>query len=405
MIEKLTGKQIKNAAPGHHADGGGLYLQKRESGLGSWIFRYMRNGKETWLGLGSLDTINVIEAREQARQMRQMLLAGKDPAIERRERRAEQAKQQAATILFRDAWTQVVNARKGEWKNGDTLRQWELSFASIDRALGSVPCHLIDANVIRLALAAEWKRTQVTAERTRQRTEAVLDWAAVQTGRTGAPNPARWRGNLQHVLRDTAKVEHHKALPYDQLPEFMARLRARNTPAAKAFEFAILTAARSGEALGARWDEIEGDVWTIPAARMKEGKAHVVPLSSRAVEIISTMPRNSDYVFTSIDRRRAGKQIGRDAFKETLKVMGIDATAHGFRSTFRDWAAERTNFPRDVAEMALAHAIADAVEAAYRRGDLFDKRRKLMEAWASYCAKVETDAPKVVALARGRSPR
>src|SRR5262245_64129119 len=167
MIEKLTCAQIKNAKPGHHADGGGLYLQKRESGLGSWIFRFMRNGKETWLGLGSLDTINVIEAREQARQMRQMLLAGKAPAIERRERRAEQAKQQAATILFRDAWTQVVGARKGEWKNGDTLRQWESSLASIDRVLGSVPCHLIDANMIRLALEAEWKRTQVTAERTR----------------------------------------------------------------------------------------------------------------------------------------------------------------------------------------------------------------------------------------------
>src|SRR5262249_5293797 len=215
-IERLTGKQIKNAKIGHHADGGGLYLQKREGGLGSWIFRYARNGKETWLGLGSLDTINVVEAREQARQMRQMLLAGKDPAIERRERRAEQAKQQAATILFRDAWAEVVAARKGEWKNEDSLRQWESSLASIDRALGRVPCQLIDATMIRSALEAEWKRTQVTADRTRQRIEAVLDWAAVHTGRTGAPNPARWKGNLQHVLRDTAEVKHHEALPYEQ---------------------------------------------------------------------------------------------------------------------------------------------------------------------------------------------
>ena len=155
MIEKLTGKQIKNARPGYHADGGGLYLQKRGAGPGSWIFRYMRNGKETWLGLGSLDTINVVEAREQARQMRQMLLAGKDPAIERRERQAEQSRRQAATILFRDAWAEVVAARKGEWKNGDSLRQWDSSLASIERALGSAPCHLIDANLIRSALESE----------------------------------------------------------------------------------------------------------------------------------------------------------------------------------------------------------------------------------------------------------
>jgi Arm DNA-binding domain len=200
MIEKLTGKQIKNAKPGHHADGGGLYLQKREGGSGSWIFRYMRNGKENWLGLGSLDTVGVTEAREQARQMRQMLLSGKDPAIERLEQRAAQAKEQAATILFRDAWVEVITARKGEWKGGESLRQWEVSLASIDRALGSVPCHLIDANMIRSALEPEWKRAQVTADRTRQRIEAVLDWAAVHTGRTGAPNPARWKGNLQHLL-------------------------------------------------------------------------------------------------------------------------------------------------------------------------------------------------------------
>jgi integrase len=347
----------------------------------------MRNGKETWLGLGSLDTINVVEAREQARQMRQMLLAGKDPAIERRERRAEQAKQQAATILFRDAWAEVVAARKSEWKNDDSLRQWESSLASIDRALGGVPCHLIDANMIREALEGEWKRTQVTADRTRQRIEAVLDWAAVHTGRTGAPNPARWKGNLQHVLRDTAEVKHHEALPYEQVPEFMARLRARNTPSARAFEFAILTAARSGEALGARWDEIEGDVWTIPAERMKEGKAHVVPLSPRAVEIIKAMPRNSEFVFTSIDGRRAGKQIGRDAFKDTMRSLAVDATPHGFRTSFRIWAAERTNFPPEVAEMALAHAVGSKVERAYNRTDLLAKRRRLMDAWAAFCAK------------------
>jgi len=187
MIEKLTSKQIKNAMPGYHADGGGLYLQKREGGSGSWIFRYVRNGKERWLGLGSLDTIKVDKAREQARQMREMLLTGKDPATERLERRAEQAKQQAATILFRDAWAAVVEPRKSEWKHSESPRQWEASLASIDQALGDLPCHLIDANMIRAALEPQWKRAQVTAERTRQRIEAVLDWAAVHTYRRTEP--------------------------------------------------------------------------------------------------------------------------------------------------------------------------------------------------------------------------
>jgi integrase len=401
MIEKLTGKQIRNAKPGYHADGGGLYLQKREGGLGSWIFRYARSGKETWLGLGSLDTINVVEAREQARQMRQMLLAGKDPAIERRERRAEQVKQHAATILFRDAWAQVVAARKGEWKHSESPRQWESSLASIDRALGNVPCHLIDTNMVRAALEPGWKRTQVTAERTRQRVEAVLDWAAVHTGRTGAPNPARWKGNLQHVLRDTAEVKHHEAMPYDQLPDFMSRLRARNSPSARAFEFAILTAARTGEALGCRWDEIEGDTWSIPAERMKEGKEHIVPLSPRAVEIVKAMPRNSDFVFTSLDKRRCGQQIGRDAFKDLLKAMGVaEATPHGFRSTFTDWAADNTAYPQEVREQALAHAVPGKVEAAYRRGSLLEKRRRLMEMWSEFCNRPIPISATITKLAR-----
>jgi integrase len=403
MIEKLTSKQIKNAKPGHHADGGGLYLQKREGGLGSWIFRYMRNGREHWLGLGSLDTINVVEVREQARQMRQMLLAGKDPAIERRERHAEQAKQEAATILFRDAWAQVVKARKDEWKNDDSLRQWDASLASIDRALGGVPCHLIDANMIRSALEAEWKRTQVTADRTRGRIESVLDWAAVHTGRTGAPNPARWKGNLQHVLRDTAEVKHHEALPYDELPSFMSKLRVRQTVAARALEFAILTAARSAEAMGARWSEIDGDTWSIPGERMKEGKPHTVPLTGRALEIINTMPRGaSEFIFVSKDGRRAGRQIGRDAFKETLKALAVDATAHGFRSTFADWAADRTNYPREVREQCLAHAIESKIEKAYRRGEMLDKRRRLMDEWARYCTGLTRGTAAVVPLRSAR---
>jgi len=187
-------------------------------------------------------------------------------------------------------------------------------------------------------------------------------------------------------------------MPYEQVPDFMDRLRARNTPAARALEFAILTAARSAEAIGARWDEIEGNTWSIPAERMKEGRAHTVPLSPRAVEIINAMPRNSEFVFTSIDGRRTGQQIGRDAFRDTLRTMKVDATAHGFRSSFMDWAADCTNYPAEVREQALAHAIGNKVERAYRRGELLEKRRRLLDAWAQYVGKVEAPAGRVVAL-------
>jgi integrase len=401
-IEKLTTKQIKNAAPGYHADGGGLYLQKREGGPGSWVFRYERNGKEKWIGLGSLDTITANEAREQARQYRKMLLAGRDPVIERHAERAEAAKAAAETILFRDAWSAVVEARKDEWKGDDTANAWAASLASINKALGGIPCDQITTAMVHDALAPIWKRTQDTADKTRGRIEAVLAWAAVKTGRSADANPARWKHNLDQLLRDSAEVQHHEALPYDELPDFMARLRDRQTVAARALEFCILTAARSGEAMGARWDEIDGNVWSLPPERMKEGKAHTVPLSPRALEIIKNIPHVSDFVFVSPDGRRSGKQIGRDAFKDTLKALDVNgATAHGFRATFTDWAADRTSYPREVREQCLAHAIESKTEKAYRRGEMLDKRRRLMNAWADYCAKPsETGAVVPIRAAR-----
>jgi integrase len=393
MIEKLSAKAIRNAAPGYHADGGGLYLQKREGGSGSWIFRYERDGRERWLGLGSLDTVTADEARDQARQFRKALLDGRDPVIERHAERARQAKAAAATILFRDAWAAVVDARKSEWKaSSDTQDQWDASLASIDKALGDVPCDMITTAMVHDALAPIWKRTQQTADRTRGRIETVIAWALVKMGRTNVPNPARWKHNLDKLLRDTAEVKHHKALPYDELPGFMAKLRDRQTVATRAFEFCILTAVRSSEAMGARWDEIEGDVWTILPERrkLKPGEPrvpHVVPLSPRALEIINSMPRTSDFVFASPDGRRAGKQIGRDAFKDTLAALGVDCTPHGFRSTFTDWARDRTSYAPEVREKCLAHAIPDETEKAYARGEMLDKRRRLMTAWAAFCSK------------------
>ncbi len=315
-----------------------------------------------------------------------MSAAAKSPVIERYAERAKQAKAAAETILFRDAWAAVVEARQGEWKGDDTSHAWAASLASINKALGGIPCDMITTAMVADALAPIWKRTQDTADKTRGRIEAVLAWAAVKTGRSAEANPARWKNNLDQLLRDTAEVKHHEAMPYPEMSGFMARLRNRQTVAARALEFCILTAARSGEAMGARWDEIDGDVWSIPAERMKEGKAHTVPLSGRVLEIIKSLPRVSDFVFVSTDGRRSGKQIGRDAFKDTLKALDVDATAHGFRSTFADWAADRTNYAREVREQCLAHAIESKSEAAYRRGEMLDKRHRLMEAWAAFCA-------------------
>jgi integrase len=407
-IEKLTKKDMENAEPGYHSDGGGLYLQKRKSGLGSLIFRYERDGKERWLGLGSLDTITIGEAREQARQFRKALLDGRDPMIERHAERAKQAKAAAETILLRDAWATVVEGRKDEWKGDDTANAWAASLASIDKALGGIPCDQITTAMVHDALAPIWKRTQDTADKTRGRIEAVIAWALVKMGRTDFPNPARWKNNLDQLLRDTADRSHHKALPYDELPGFMAKLRDRQTVAARALEFYILTIPRSAEAMGVPWQEIEGNVWTIPPERrkLKPGEPrvpHVVPLTEQALKIIKSMPRVSDFIFASPDRRRAGKQIGRDSFKDTLAALGADCTPHGFRSTFTDWAADRTNYAWEVREKCLAHAIPSKVEKAYRRGEMLDKRRRLLDAWAEFCGKPSVAGEVVPLRRRARS--
>jgi integrase len=408
VIEKLTGKQIKHAKPGYHSDGGGLYLQKREGGSGSWIFRYERDGKEKWLGLGSLDTVTAEEAREQARQFRKALLGKRDPVIERHAERAREAKAAAETILLRDAWAHVVEDRKGEWRDGgDTLRQWDDSLASIDKALGGVPCDMISTAMVHDAIAPIWKRTQTTADRTRGRIETVIAWALVKTGRTDVPNPARWKHNLDKLLRDTAETKPHGALAYVKMGEYMAKLRARETVAARAFEFCILTAVRTSEATAARWDEFNFDEgkWSIPGERMKEGEPHVVPLTPRMVEIVKNMPRTCEFVFAATDGRRKGKQIGRDALKDTLKALGADCTVHGFRSAFTDWARDCTNYAQEVREQCLAHAIKSETERAYARGEMLEKRRRLMEAWAEFCSKPFAAGATVTPINEARSRR
>jgi integrase len=339
-----------------------------------------------------------------------VLAAGLDPIAVRNDKRAASAVAAAKAMTFAYCATAYINAHEAGWRNPKHRQQWKNTLATyVSPVLGKLAVSAVDTGLVLKVLEPIWTRKPETASRVRGRMEAVLDWAKARGYRTGE-NPARWRGHLDHLLPAKAKVrkvEHHAALPYARIGTFLAALRKQDCISARALEILILAATRTGETLGATWNEVDmgAKLWTLPSGRMKAGKEHRVPLSDAALSVLRQMHaiRHSDYVFPGA---RDGRPLSETSLLMLLRRMGRgDITAHGFRSTFRDWAAERTNFPREVAEMALAHAIPDAVEAAYRRGDLFEKRRKLMDAWAAYCAKIEMDAGKVVALARARSPR
>lgn len=394
MRDRLTFKRIERLAePGRYADGGNLWLQVRSATSKSWLFRYTLHGRARQMGLGAFPDLGLAEAREKARIERLRLCDGLDPLEERNRERAEQRRAQAAVVTFREAAAAVIAEREAKW-SAEHRRQWLASIAACDPIIGSSPTKLIDTALVLKVVEPVWKKTQVTGERLRQRIEVVLDWAAARDdGREGL-NPSRWKGHLQHLLPDTAKVQHHSALPFEDLPAFMAALRQREGIAFRALEFAILTGLRSNEVLGARWDEILDGVLTIPAERMKARKAHTVPLAPAVQNLLDALPRGSDYVFTA---PRTGKRMERHALSGALKALGARATTHGFRSTFSDWAHETTAFPNHVIEMALAHAIAKKVEKAYRRGDLLEKRRRLMTAWAEFCGKPAKRASATVA--------
>jgi integrase len=397
MRDRLKSRQIERLQePGRYADGGNLWLQVRSASNKSWLLRYTINGRAREMGLGPFPDVGLAEAREKARIERLRLSEGRDPLEERNRLLAEQRRAQASTILFRDAAKAVIADREGGWSR-EHRRQWLQSMAQVDPIIGSIPVAAIDTGLVLKCVEPEWKRAQVTADRLRGRIETVLSWAQARGARSG-DNPARWKGHLEFLLRDTAKVEHHAALPYEELPAFMEKLRQRDTMGARALEFLILTGLRLNEALGCRWDEISDDVLTIPAERMKARKAHTVPLAPAVKKLLDALPRGSDYVFAATDGRRAGKPIERHAPADTLKALGVEgATVHGFRSTFSDWAHETTAFPNHVIEMALAHAIKKRSEKAYRRGDLLEKRRRLMAAWGEYCGKpVSTPASATV---------
>lgn len=396
---KLTATGVKRASkPGLYADGAGLFLQVTKGIDGeprkSWVLRYRSpSGRSREMGLGSIGVVDLVRARAKAETARTLIGGGVDPIENRKLERIRAAAAEATTVTFRQAAERFLEAHVETWKNPKHRQQWENTLKNyVYDVFGDIPVNEVNRNLVLRVIEPIWKTKTETANRIRSRIERILDWAKARELRSGE-NPAQWRGGLSHVLppRKTAqRVKHHPALAYGEMPAFMAALRKRNGLGAKALEFAILTACRTNEALRATWQEIdlEAATWTIPAERMKAGREHRVPLSAAAIALLRPLKIGAptDWVFPGFKK---GKPLSDMTLLATLKNMNRDdLTVHGFRSTFRDWASEKTEFQGEVAEAALAHAIGDKVEAAYRRGDLIDKRRQLMEAWASYCGDV-----------------
>jgi integrase len=361
---------IKN--PGFYADGDGLYLQVTDSGSRSWVFRFKAGGRNRDMGLGSLNAVGLAEARGMAAECRRQRLQGIDPIEARKSGRAQAQLDAARSITFDDCRDKFIASHRAAWANDKHLKQWESTLKTyVTPVLGALPVQSIDVALVTKVLEPIWTTKPETAGRVRGRIERILDWAKARGFRQGE-NPARWRGHLDVLLAPQARVRrvrHHAALPYGELPGFLLNIRQRDAVAARALEFAILTAARTGEVLGARWDEIdlEQKIWTVPASRMKAGREHRVPLSIAGLTVLERLKavRQNDFVFPG---ERPNKPLSNMSMLMVLRRVGqTDLTVHGFRSTFRDWAAEQTNFPREVAEAALAHVVADRTEAAYRR--------------------------------------
>jgi integrase len=379
-INRLNARVVATITKvGRHADGGGLYLSISSNGGRRWVFLFRWHGKPTEIGFGSARDVRLARARELASQARAKLAEGINP---------KDARRLTSGATFGDCAERLIEAMRPSWRNAKHAAQWEMTLRKYAAPLYRLPVEKITTDDVFTVLKPFWNDKPETASRLRGRIERVLDAAKAQ-GLRSAENPARWRGHLDRLLpkRLQLKRGHHAAMSYAKVPTFLADLKTRQATAALALEFAILTAARSGEVLGARWEEVdlERAVWTVPATRMKAGREHRVPLSPRAIKIIEAVHRNrnGDFVFGG---QNAGKPLSATALKMVLRRMNIEnATVHGFRSAFRDWAAERTNFTNEVCEAALAHVIKNKAEAAYRRSDLFDKRRKLMDAWAEYC--------------------
>jgi len=396
---KLSAVEVRQAkGPAVLHDGGGLYLRVSPTGSKAWVFRFQLDGKRRDMGLGPFPDISLAEARAKATAHRNQRREGIDPLDAKAAQRQAQRLSAAKGRTFREIAEEFIGRNEAGWRNGKHRQQWRNTLATYAYpTLGELAVAAIDAGLVVQVLDPIWAEKPETASRVRGRIEAVLDAATVRGYREG-PNPAQWKGNLAHILPARGKVRkvaHHAALPFDDVPLFLAALRGREGMAARALEFAILTAARTGEVLGARWGEIDRDakVWAVPAERMKAGREHRVPLSDAALAVLDTVrrlaltrdgvPDPTAPVFPG--PRRALPMSNMVMLMLLRRMKRTDLTAHGFRSTFSDWAAERTAYPRETVEMALAHAVANKVEAAYRRGDLCDKRRRLMADWARFC--------------------
>jgi integrase len=390
---KLTPRTVSSSkTPGYYSDGNGLYLQISKSLTKSWLFIYKLNGKKTEIGLGSIDTTTLAEAREQAQDYRKLLASGINPLIEKRRKEQERLLANTLAITFQQCSTSYIDINQHGWKNAKHASQWKNTLTQYCYPIiGHLSVADIDTALVTKCLEPIWITKNETASRLRGRIEQVLSWATVRGYRSG-DNPARWRGHLDQILPKPSKVQnakHHPALPYIEVASFMQQLRQQDGIAAKCLEFTILCAARTNETIGATWNEINLDAktWTIPAERMKAQKEHRVPLSDRSIDILKEMQlfTTNNFVFPS-----GNKGLSNMAMLKLLKRMTIpNITVHGFRSSFRDWAAEQTNHSGDVVEMCLAHTIKNQAEAAYRRGDMFEKRLLLMNDWASYCNQAE----------------
>ncbi|MEJ1357885.1 MAG: integrase arm-type DNA-binding domain-containing protein [Candidatus Sedimenticola sp. (ex Thyasira tokunagai)] len=396
QIDKLTAAKVRQEnKPGWYADGAGLYLQVSPTLSKSWVYRYQVGGKERRHGLGRYsenDTqrgLTLNKARKAAKACRDLRDNGTDPIDHKRQQEALKALADVKGMTFKDCADKYIESHRRGWKSPKHAQQWENTLATYAMpTIGALSVKDVDVGLVLQVLEAIWHEKPETATRVRQRVESVLDWATARGYRKGE-NPARWKGHLDKLLPKRSKVQkvkHHKAMPYMDVSEYYIDLLTHETMAARALSFIILTGVRSSEAREAAWSEIdlEAGVWVIPAERMKSGRSHRVPLTDEAVSLLEKVkPFSRDgLVFPGMKRNHS---ISAAALRKHFKDQHPTLTIHGFRSSFRDWCAEQTNYPRELAEAALAHSLRDQTEAAYQRGDMLERRRKVMEAWAVYC--------------------
>lgn len=389
-IHLLTDREVKNLIkPGSNPDGNGLYLQVSNTGSKAWFYRYQVNHKGRKHGLGSYPTISLKSARERAEQCRQLRANGIDPITHKRRNEADKKLEAAKAITFKECATLYIDSHKKGWKNLKHESQWTNTLTTYAYpVIGEISVQQIDVGLVMKVIEPIWHEKTETASRIRQRIEKVLDWAKVRQYRTG-DNPAVWRGHIENLLPKRSKVQkvqHFKAMPYGDVPDYFKTLRKKETITSKALAFTILTATRNNEVREAKWHEIDlnAGIWSIPEERMKAEREHRVPLTQECLAVLEEAKKFkvNDYVFPGLSKNRP---LSNQSLLKLLKTIHPTLTVHGFRSSFRDWCAEMTAYPREVAEAALAHSLTSATEAAYQRGDLLEKRREMMTTWATYC--------------------